>query len=249
MKPIRPSALDAKNLVIGPLADNDFVKSQRWATLFYEEPNKKLLLQTPHFLAETYGIPRAGPYFPDAKSRAFFKLPFCHERMLFSDEVDYDAIAEWHEKFLELDRYLSGQEFRVKLFGEKNADKYEYQPLVRAGCDPDDEEVAIKHYRPPFAKVKLDLKHDTEVPKFKLFDVADGKRREVQLTQFDDALKYMRHMTKHRFIIEFSRIYAMKTSAGSEKRKYGVVLKAYAVECANKKNAAAEVLDVDLLDD
>ena len=53
MKPIRPSALDAKNLVIGPLADNDFVKSQRWATLFYEEPNKKLLLQTPHFLAET----------------------------------------------------------------------------------------------------------------------------------------------------------------------------------------------------
>jgi len=249
MKPIRPSALDAKNLVIGPLADNDFVKSQRWATLFYEEPNKKLLLQTPHFLAETYGIPRAGPYFPDAKSRAFFKLPFCHERMLFSDEVDYDAIAEWHEKFLELDQYLSGQEFRVKLFGEKNADKYEYQPLVRAGCDPDDEEVAIKHYRPPFAKVKLDLKHDTEVPKFKLFDVADGKRREVQLTQFDDALKYMRHMTKHRFIIEFSRIYAMKTSAGSEKRKYGVVLKAYAVECANKKNAAAEVLDVDLFDD
>jgi len=169
--------------------------------------------------------------------------------MLFSDEVDYDAIAEWHEKFLELDQYLSGQEFRVKLFGEKNADKYEYQPLVRAGCDPDDEEVAIKHYRPPFAKVKLDLKHDTEVPKFKLFDVADGKRREVQLTQFDDALKYMRHMTKHRFIIEFSRIYAMKTSAGSEKRKYGVVLKAYAVECANKKSAAAEVLDVDLLDD
>ena len=249
MKPIRPSALDAKNLVIGPLADNDFVKSQRWATLFYEEPNKKLLLQTPHFLAETYGIPRAGPYFPDAKSRAFFKLPFCHERMLFSDEVDYDAIAEWHEKFLELDQYLSGQEFRVKLFGEKNADKYEYQPLVRAGCDPDDEEVAIKHYRPPFAKVKLDLKHDTEVPKFKLFDVADGKRREVQLTQFGDALKYMRHMTKHRFIIEFSRIYAMKTSAGSEKRKYGVVLKAYAVECANKKNAAAEVLDVDLFDD
>ena len=249
MKPIRPSALDAKNLVIGPLADNDFVKSQRWATLFYEEPNKKLLLQTPHFLAETYGIPRAGPYFPDAKSRAFFKLPFCHERMLFSDEVDYDAIAEWHEKFLELDQYLSGQEFRVKLFGEKNADKYEYQPLVRAGCDPDDEEVAIKHYRPPFAKVKLDLKHDTEVPKFKLFDVADGKRREVQLTQFDDALKYMRHMTKHRFIIEFSRIYAMKTSAGSEKRKYGVVLKAYAVECANKKNAAAEVLNVDLFDD
>ena len=249
MKPIRPSALDAKNLVIGPLADNDFVKSQRWATLFYEEPNKKLLLQTPHFLAETYGIPRAGPYFPDAKSRAFFKLPFCHERMLFSDEVDYDAIAEWHEKFLELDQYLSGQEVRVKLFGEKSADKYGYQPLVRAGCDPDDEEVAIKHYRPPFAKVKLDLKHDTEVPKFKLFDVADGKRREVQLTQFDDALKYMRHMTKHRFIIEFSRIYAMKTSAGSEKRKYGVVLKAYAVECANKKSAAAEVLDVDLFDD
>ena len=32
-----------------------------------EEQNKKLLLQTPHFLAGTYGIPRAVAYFPDAK--------------------------------------------------------------------------------------------------------------------------------------------------------------------------------------
>ena len=43
MKPIRPSAIDAKNLVIGPLADNDFVKSQRWATLFTRSRTRSFL--------------------------------------------------------------------------------------------------------------------------------------------------------------------------------------------------------------
>ena len=41
-------------------------------------------------------------------------------------------------------------------------------------------------------------------------------------------------MTKHRIVINFSRLYAMKTSSGNEKNKYGIVLKAIAIECSNK---------------
>jgi hypothetical protein len=35
-------------------------------------------------------------------------------------------------------------------------------------------------------------------------------------------------------VILFHKLYAMKTTAGNEKRKYGIILKAVAVECSNK---------------
>jgi len=41
-------------------------------------------------------------------------------------------------------------------------------------------------------------------------------------------------MTKHRMVINFSKLYALKTSSGNEKKKYGVILKAIAIECTNK---------------
>ena len=59
-------------------------------------------------------------------------------------------------------------------------------------------------------------------------------RRKGKLNTFDDILQHMRYMTKHRMVIQFRRLYAMKTSSGSEKKKYGIILKAYAVECTNR---------------
>jgi hypothetical protein len=44
----------------------------------------------------------------------------------------------------------------------------------------------------------------------------------------------MRFLTKHRMVIHFSKLYAMKTASGAEKRKYGIILKAFGVECMNK---------------
>ena len=35
-------------------------------------------------------------------------------------------------------------------------------------------------------------------------------------------------------VINFSKLYALKTSSGNEKKKYGVILKAIAIECTNK---------------
>ena len=90
-------------------------------------------------------------------------------------------------------------------------------------------------YRPPYTKVKLDLAYETDEPRFRLFEKQqDGKKTEIQLNTFDDILQHMRYMTKHRMVIQVSRMYAMKTSSGSEKKKYGIILKVYAVECTNK---------------
>ena len=64
-----------------------------------------------------------------------------------------------------------------------------------------------------------------------------------------EALQYIRYMTKYRMVINFSKMYAMKTSSGNENNKYGIVLKAIAIECSNKtapkSNPCTDLLDDD----
>ena len=120
---------------------------------------------------------------------------------------------------------------RIQLFGEKNADKHEYQPIVRTVEALEDTE---NNFRPPYAKFRLELAYDDDFPTFKVFDKKDGVRTEVVLNSFKESLHFIRYMTKHRIAINFSKLYAMKTSFGNEKKKYGITLKALAIECTNK---------------
>ena len=92
-----------------------------------------------------------GPYYKPDKSRAFFEMPFCHEFKKYDDEIDYAEIEAAHNKFKEIDDYLGSSEFRVQLFGEKNADKYEYPPIVRTIVELKDTE---HDFRLPYAKKK-----------------------------------------------------------------------------------------------
>ena len=79
----------------------------------------------------------------------------------------------------------------MKMFGERNAPKHEYQPIIRVGeADVDnndeDEEDNVHDapepnnkrrywettppFRPQYAKLKLDLAYETGEPMFRLFD-------------------------------------------------------------------------------
>ena len=49
-------------------------------------------------------------------------------------------------------------------------------------------------------------------------------------------------------VINFSKMYAMKTSSGNEKKKYAIVLKATAIECSNKTAPKSREI-IDLFDD
>ena len=55
-------------------------------------------------------------------------------------------------------------------------------------------------------------------------------------------------MTKHRMIIEVQKLYAMKTTSGGDKRKYGVTVKLVAAECTNRGEVTNNRC-VDLFDD
>ena len=238
------SVLKVDDIVFQPLQDSSFIPSQKIAWISYKNQNR-LLVQSPDIITETYGVPREGPYYATDKSRAFYKLPFCHERHLHSDELDYEQIEAFYNKLKEIDALCDSEEFRVKTFGERNAYKFEYQPIVRVSrneLDDDEEEpvsdriLAGQPYRPPYAKLKLDLAHDSGQPTFRLFDKSSqGNRVEIKLESFKDALQHMRYMTRHRFVIHLNRLYCMKKQPGTnEKRKYGIVLKLAAVECTNK---------------
>jgi len=228
---IRAEQVNVQQISFGVLEDSSYVKSQKQACINHK--NQKLLIQTPYFLTETYGVPRAGEYYQTLKSRAFFKMPLCDDRREFPLEVDYDAIMTFHQKLVEIDEMMSSNDTKTKLFGDK-ADKYEYMPIVRQPqVSDDDDEAQKKYYRPAFCKFKLDLAFDSEVPKFRLFDGSSGKRVEVKMNSFEDALKYFKFLTRHRMIVHVFKIYAGKTAPTGEKRKYGLVLKATAIEAIN----------------
>ena len=90
---------------------------------------------------------------------------------------------------------------------------------------------------------------EQELPLFRLIDKKeDGTKEEIPLNSFSDVTAHMRYMTKHRMIIEVQKLYAMKTTSGGEKRKYGITVKLVAVECTNRGEVTNNRC-IDLLDD
>ncbi len=151
---------------IGRLEDSPTVSSQKIAWINYEANKRKLHIQTPVFVTECYGIHKQGTYCQTDKARAFYKLPFCHARALRSDEVDYCAMEKFYNKLVEVDSYFSSEEFKLSLFGDRTASKYEHQPIVRPpekNIDEGevDDQTSVRtireYYRTPYAKAKLML--------------------------------------------------------------------------------------------
>ena len=128
-------------------------------------------------------------------------MPICHEFKKHDDEIDYAEIEAVYNKLREIDDYLGSSEFRLQIFGEKNADKYEYQPIVRTVVELEDTE---NYFRPPYAKFKLELAYNDESPVFKVFDKNDGVRTEVALNSSLAALHHIRYMTQRRMVTSFS---------------------------------------------
>ena len=92
---IKAHELEVQHIQFGKLEDNTLVQSQKLAFISYKEPKAQLVVQTPEFLTEAYGIPREGPFYSTPQARAFYKLPFCHERHLHEGEVEYAQIGQF----------------------------------------------------------------------------------------------------------------------------------------------------------
>ena len=258
---IKFNNLDVSRIIFNKLEDNPRVKSQKIGYIRYKESDNSdeitLKIQSPEIDAEVYGIPREGSYYPDAKSRSFYKFPFCHERREYKDTVNYDLIEQFYNKLVEIDEYCNTDEFRKIHFGDKNYNKFVYQPLVRVPEEDDDEQQildknGIPIYRPPYTKIKLDLEYSSDPenqstkPMFSIFEKdKDGKRTKIELNTFDEVISIIKYRSKLRFIISFSKLYAMKTASGTEKKKYGITLKATHIEVLKKETINKLKIDED----
>ena len=249
-KPIKFNQLKIENIIFTELEDNDRVSAQKIGYIRYkadkdDKNGYQLSIQAPKISYEVFGIPREGPYYPSAHKRAYFKFPFCHERRKHTNDINYDEIENLYNLLLSIDKHVGSDEFRKKLFGEKLANKYAYSKLVRSKDEDEDDEPprldknGNPYYSPPYKKIKLDLaynKQDTPPenistkPMFSIYERIDGVRKQVELNNFDDVLKYITYGSKLRFIISFSKLYAMKNSSGSDKKMYGITLKATHIE-------------------
>ena len=145
------SDIEVSNIRFGKFDDNLRTPSQTIACISYERDRTPLNAITPEFITETDGIPREGPYYQTDRSRDFFNMPFFHDFKKHGGEINYAEIEACCKKLKERDDYLVSKEFRVQLFGEKHAGRYEYQPIVRAVQDLEDTE---NYFRPPIRKVQ-----------------------------------------------------------------------------------------------
>lgn len=242
--------LDVSKITFSDLMDSDKVISQRISFIKYAD-EKKLSLQTPVLMTETYGIPRESHFYPDDKSRSFYKLPFCHDRKKYDDELDYKEIKLFHDKLVQIDKLCGSDAFRRKLFGDK-LDKYQYSPLVRQNQD-DEEGVKVDkngnpYYRPEYAKIKIMLHYTTSKPLISLFENNDGVRKPVDVNSLSDVVDHLKYLSKLRFILNFSKLYVMKTSSGNAKRMFGINLVATHAEVFVKARNN-RLSDISFIDD
>ena len=114
---IKYTEINLDDIMFSQLQDNTYIPSQRISWISKSDKSK-LIIQTPKVITETYGIPREGGYYTTNKSRAFYKLPLCHERKQNIDEVDYNDVEEFYKKMKELDMYFASTEFKKKIFGD-----------------------------------------------------------------------------------------------------------------------------------
>ena len=72
---LKAHELEVQHIQFGKLEDNSLVQSQKLAFISYKEPKARLVVQTPEFLMETYGIPREGPFLQPPEGSSLLQAP------------------------------------------------------------------------------------------------------------------------------------------------------------------------------
>ena len=110
---IKHDKLNVSDIIFTELKDSDRISAQKISYIHYKKNNEEfpLKIQSPEFCYEAGGIPREGQYYPDAKSRSYFKLAFCHDRRL-NPNINYDQVEQFYNKLVDIDNMCDTDEFR-----------------------------------------------------------------------------------------------------------------------------------------
>jgi hypothetical protein len=247
------STYEPTKLEFGPLGDHPNNNAQKLAMIRYKtDPYTQSLcqIQSHNIVLFTYGIPRAGPYYPTDDKRAFIKIP---------EDVNDPKSVLFFNKMAETDALLESAKVKNQLFGdEKKAAFYKYQPIVRTAEqleEDDDNNANTKKTsmgpRPRYMKVKIDLNWDTKEVTSKCF-IKNGTKREqvTDVKTVDDLARYARYKSTICVLMIMNKLYASKAKVNGETKKYGVTFKLSQIVCDPPSSANNEQNDGDaFLDD
>ena len=241
--------LNPDTITFTPLEDSDRTPSLKIGYIRYDE--HQLKIQTPEICYEAGGIPRKGQFYETVDKRSHFKYPFCHDRRKIPN-INYDSIQEFYDKLISIDQRCASDKFKKEMFGEKNYTQYAYQPLVKLPEIDEENQKLDKYgkpyYNPPTAKFKLPIVYEPNketsknVPEFSVFERDNESRKQVEFTSFEDFEKYVVWQSRLRFIVSFSKLYAMKTKSGNDKKKYGITLKVTCIEIKRPVNSNSNAI-------
>jgi len=242
------STFDVSKLVVLDLQDNKMNTAQKLAMMRYKQDqyNESLLqLQTHNIKLNTYGIPKAGPYYANDKARAFIKVP---------EDVNDPKSVAFFTAMRSLDTHFLSKEIKTKLFGsEKVAALYKYQPIVRKAAEVDEEnEVQVQNRNkygpsPDYIKVKLDLDWETSVIKTKFFvkDEAGKRVPADDVKSVEDAARYARWKSSICIVMLANKLYASKNKVNGDSKIYGITWKAMQIVCEPPANGSTNDEDED----
>lgn len=247
-------SFDTSKLEVGQLADHQNNTAQKLAMFKYKtDPYSDSLcqIQTPNIKLFTYGIPKAGPYYPTDEKRGFIKIP---------EDVNDPNSVLFFSKMSEIDTFLESTKIKNQLFGdEKKAAFYKYQPIVRTAeqVEEDDDNNPKnnnkKDYgpRPRYIKVKVDFDWTTKEVKSKCYvKDANGKREPINdIKTLDDLAKYVRYRSTICVVMMMNKLYASKAKVNGESKKYGATFKLSQVVCEPQTAYKQEQGDDAFIDD
>lgn len=238
-------------------ANNTRSKGQRISFPRYTHPKYgsdfTLFIQFPWVHMSSYGIPRKGEYYLEDYQRTFIKLPL---------DQSIDEIREFSNRIKLVDQKLGSNEFKVKMFGEKAAAKYNYQPIFRLPQDEDDEDNDAnnnkknikKDYGPrhPYMKLKIDTNYEDGKIKTRVFNsVLDESEKRVRtkvdnIETLDDMASHVCYLSKIRPIARPIKLWAQPTK--NKDPTYGLTFKIMKVEVeppAKKNSNIKQYLESD----
>lgn len=248
--PIRYDKFDISNLNVEKPQENKMVSTQLISYPRYM--NGQLNIQTPWIQIISGGIPsKDSKYYKDDKQRANnVKISF--------DPNDAEAM-KLHDALVKIDEMLGSEEYKAKIFDKPK--QYHYQPIVRESRSDEDDEDDDEESKETknksdedkpklkYIKVRLALETDDTVKTAIFQKDENNKLMRLQTVTVDDVMKYVRYMSKIRFVMQANKFYAMKEKNTSNKKMYGITFKFLQIEVEQSKTAAKFDFDTPVFDD
>ena len=163
----------------------------------------------------SFGIPRIHEdYCPDDTRRGFIKIPI---------DVNQKSCSEFRDFLSRADDYFGSIEFKKKIFGSKY-DRYEYQPMIRAPQEYDDDIRVC--YKVENVNVKFMMKYDSNgIKTGETTTIIKNNNKILPTKTITDITKYIRFNTTINPTIIIHKIWAGKAPCpGAKFISYGVGL-------------------------